>query len=404
MTARGDLRREVPEPQRAPNVRSGDRLAVGAEGDVGRRSIVAEQSSEGLSGRGIVESGGPLPVTGEGEDASLGWNATLASTIIARTGVERDTPEGFGAGRFPESKDAPSLDRGEPSANRRCRDRHDEPAKAAGTDRLPPITLIPESDRFVPRAGGNPPTIGGDRHVVDEARMAGEHAAPDRPIEVPDPHGASLVSDGNELAVPTQMDRRRPPCGREASPGVHPSEVSQSRIAPSSEYVRSRRPSEANRTPTILARCPCKTARLDPVVVSQIRAVWSREPEANRRPSGLKSRLLIVFPWPFKAIVWPATVNGWIAMSVAGKCPPVAIREPSGLNAAACCVPSPGSRHRNGPAVDRAEEPHLAAEYAKDAQSIGAEVDAPCPAKSQPAAIGQIPEMGLGLLVAEQEP
>src|SRR5208282_2444291 len=102
------------------------------------------------------------------------------------------------------------LDRGEPSADRRCRDRHDESAKAAGTGRLPPRTLIPEADRFVPRGGGNPPASGADRHVVDEARMAAEHAAPDRSVEVPDPHGASLVTDGNELPVPTQMDRGAP--------------------------------------------------------------------------------------------------------------------------------------------------------------------------------------------------
>jgi len=62
---------------------------------------VAVQSSEGLSGRGIVESGGPLPATGESEDAEFGMERDPAVAFTARTGVERGTPEGFDAGRFP---------------------------------------------------------------------------------------------------------------------------------------------------------------------------------------------------------------------------------------------------------------------------------------------------------------
>ena len=90
-------------------------------------------------------------------------------------------------------------------------------------------------------------------------------------------------------------------------------------------------------------------------------------------------------------------------MSVAGKNPPVAIREPSGLNAAASRATARFGQ-RNGPAVDRVEEPHLAAGYAKDAPPIGAEVASPCPAEGEPAATGKIPEIGLESIVQEQEP
>jgi len=54
-----------------------------------------------------------------------------AVDLIARGCLECDSPEGFGARRFPKSQDTRSLDRGKTSANRRRSDRPDDATEAS---------------------------------------------------------------------------------------------------------------------------------------------------------------------------------------------------------------------------------------------------------------------------------
>jgi hypothetical protein len=78
--------------------------------------------------------------------------------------------------------------------------------------------------------------------------------------------------------------RTADPWASERPPLLWPSAVFQIRIVPSSEAARRRAPSLRNSTQLTRPAWDKGAESASPVVTSQIRAVWSAEPVASRRP------------------------------------------------------------------------------------------------------------------------